>query len=105
MECVKKIVSSNNTRAEFPKTFLLYDTREKSFSGYIVYNGDYTTKKELYWSASRPVNHEIESWQLLESYQIVEDYKKGILKGSLKEIAATLDEEDNPVIMLIKHKK
>ena len=27
------------------------------------------------------------------------------LKGKLKEIATTLDEESNPVIMLIKHKK
>lgn len=53
----------------------------------------------------RPVNHEIESWQPLEAHQLVESYKKGELKGKLKEIAATLDEEDNPVIMLIKHKK
>jgi len=37
--------------------------------------------------------------------QLVEAHKKGLLKGKLKEIAATLDEEDNPVIMLVKHKK
>lgn len=30
---------------------------------------------------------------------------KGQLKGKLKEIAATLNEESNPVIMLIKHRK
>jgi hypothetical protein len=53
----------------------------------------------------RPVNHEIESWQPLEAHQLVEDYEKGELKGKLKEIAATLNEEANPVIMLIKHKK
>lgn len=36
---------------------------------------------------------------------VAPSYKKGQLKGRLKEIAATLDEESNPVIMLIKHKK
>jgi hypothetical protein len=57
-------------------------------------------------SLTRPVNHEIESWYPLEAHQLVESYEKGELKdGKLKEIAATLDEESNPVIMLIKHKK
>ena len=62
-------------------------------------------KKEIDLNKLIPVNHEIESRLLLESFQLVEDYKKGILKGKLKEIASKLDEEDNPVIMLIKHKK
>ena len=30
---------------------------------------------------------------------------KGELKGGLKEIAAGLDEESNPVLMLVKHKR
>ena len=52
------------------------------------------------------VNHEeIVAWLRLESHSLVEDYKKGVLKGKLKDIASKLDEEDNPVIMLIKHKK
>jgi hypothetical protein len=62
-------------------------------------------KKEIYMSALSPVNHEIESWQPLEAYQLVESYKKGELKGKLKEIAAKLDADDNPVIMPIQHKK
>ena len=53
----------------------------------------------------RPLNDEIASWQILEAYQLVEDYEKGKLKGKLKEIASKLDKEDNPVIMLIKYKK
>ncbi|MDH6358178.1 hypothetical protein M2135_003185, partial [Parabacteroides sp. PF5-9] len=32
-------------------------------------------------------------------------YEKGQLKGKLKEIAAGLHEESNPVIMLAKYKK
>jgi len=105
MESVKKIVSNFGANAEFPKTFFVYDKQENIFLGYIIYNGDFSTKKEIYLSTGRPVNHAIESWQPLEAYQLVESYKKGELKGKLKEIAATLDEEDNPVIMLIKHKK
>jgi hypothetical protein len=83
----------------------MYDKQEKVIFGYTVYNGDYSTKKEVYMVAASPVNHEIESWYLLEAHQLVESYKKGELKGKLKEIAATLDEDSNPVIMLIKHKK
>ena len=42
----------------------------------------------------------------LNASPLVEIYKKGQLKdGKLKEIASRLDEEDNPVIMLVKQKK
>jgi hypothetical protein len=104
MEAMKNVYNFN-TKQGSPKTYFMYDRQEKVFWGYIVYNGDYSIKKEIYMSALRPVNHEIESWQPLEAHQLVESYKKGELKGRLKEIATTLDEEDNPVIMLIKHKK
>ena len=94
------------TRTGFPKTPFMYDRQEKVFLKYTVYNGDYSTKKEINMGSLRPVNHEIESLQVLEAYQLVESYKKGELKdGKLKEIASKLDEEDNPVIMLVKHKK
>jgi len=53
----------------------------------------------------KPVNSEILSWQPLQAHELVETYEKGKLKGRLKEIAAELDEDSNPVIMLIKHKK
>jgi hypothetical protein len=91
-------------RRGFPPAFMMYDKQENTFFGYNVYNGDYSIKKEIYMNRLRPVNHEIESWQPLEAYQLIESYEKGELKGRLKEIAATLDEYDNPVIMLIKHK-
>jgi hypothetical protein len=104
METIKNVYDWN-TEKGFPTTFFMYDKQEKSFFGYNVYNGDYSTKKEINMNALRPVNHEIESWMPLEAYKLVESYKKGELRGKLKEIAAKLDEEDNPVIMLVKHKK
>ena len=52
------------------------------------------------------INREIEDVTSLNASRLVEIYKKGQLKdGKLKEIAAELDEEDNPVVMLITHKK
>jgi len=105
METIKNEFDFNN-RTGFPKTFFAYDRQAKSFSGYTLLNGDYSNKKEIYLNMLKPVNHEIESWQPIEAYQLVESYKKGELKdGKLKEIASKLDPEDNPVIMLIKHKK
>ena len=105
IETVRKEYDWNTGRG-FPRTFMMYDTQEKAFWGYTVYNGDYSIKKEIYMNVLRPINHEIESWQPIEAYQLVESYKKGELKdGKLKEIASKLDMEDNPVIMLIKHKK
>jgi len=40
-----------------------------------------------------------------ESFEPVEAYQNGQLKGELKEITAILDEEDNPVIMVARNKK
>ena len=104
METIKNVWSWK-TSTGFPKTFFMYDKQEKAFFDYAVYNDDYTNQQEIYMNVLRPVNHEIDSWQALDAPQLVESYKKGVLKGKLKEIAATLDDESNPVIMLVKHKK
>lgn len=93
------------TETGFPKTYMVYDRQEKAMRNYTIFNGDYSIKKEMYMSATTPVNHEIDSWYPLKAYKLVESYNKGELKGKLKDVAATLDEESNPVIMLIKHKK
>jgi hypothetical protein len=69
-----------------------------------VYADDYTEKRPVSMD-SRPINDEIVICHSLEDRQFVESYKKRELKGKLKEIAATLDEEDNTVIRLVKHKK
>ena len=90
----------------FRMNTLMYDKQEKAVFKYVVYNDDYIEKRPLFSMMWSPFNHEIAACLRLESFSLVEDYKKGILKdGKLKEIAATLDVEDNPVIMLIKHKK
>jgi hypothetical protein len=105
METIRNVYDFN-TENGFPKTFMMYDTQEKGIFNYTVYNGDFSDKKgELYMSVTRPVNHKIDSWYPLEAFRLVQSHKKGELKGKLNEIAAELDAEDNPVIMLIKHKQ
>ena len=106
MEAIKNVYNVSTNEA-FPRTFFMYDKQENAFWGYTIYNGDYSTKKEIYMNASvRTASPEIEALQKIEAYQLVEAYKKGELKdGKLKEIASKLDAEDNPVIMLVKHKK
>ena len=90
------------THTGVPPTDLVYDRQEKAIYQYTVYNGDFS-KKTVNMSMSA-VNAET-YYVVLEAYELVEACKKGELQGKLKEIAATLDEDSNPVIMLIKHKK
>lgn len=92
-------------RMKFPGLiYLVYDKQENATFKYAMYNDDFSNKNQVYfWSAA--INKEIATWQKLEAYQLVESNEKGELKGKLKEIAAGLDEESNPVIMLVKHKK
>jgi hypothetical protein len=106
MEAVKKVYDFS-TQKGFPGTDLLYDRQENAIFEYAVYNDDYVDKKliSIKPPRPRPVTDEIATWKFLEAHQLVESYRKGELKGKLKEVAATLDEDSNPVIMLIKHRK
>ena len=88
----------------YPQVFLTYDRQEKAIYEYTLYNEDYTNKKTVDMMP-KAGNNEIAFWQKIEADELVEDYEKDVLKGRLKEIASTLEEESNPVIMLVKHKK
>lgn len=104
IETIRNIWDFNKDEG-FQRTFFMYDKQENNFFKYKVYNADYSVKKEIYMNTFSIVNTQNELYCPLDAPQLVEAYKKGILKGKLKEIAATLNEESNPVIMLIKHKR
>lgn len=54
---------------------------------------------------AKSINRDIENVTSLSASRLVEIYKKEQLKdGKLKDIASKLNEEDNPVIMLVKQK-
>jgi len=83
---------------------LVYDNQEKAIYEYSVFNDDYSPGKPVYM-AHQTISNEIAFWQSLGADMLVEAYKKGELKGKLKEIAAELEEDSNPVIMLVKYQK
>ena len=88
----------------FPSKYFMYDIQEKDFFNYILYNGDYSYKKEIYIVTLPPINSKGELCSTINAFELCRDYKRGKLKGKLKEVAATLDEDDNRVVMLVKHK-
>jgi hypothetical protein len=94
-----------DVRIFWPTTYLMYDRRERSIYEYSVINDDFPNQINIYMIRNSAANDEIAFQRKIEAYQLVEAYGKGELKGRLKEIAAELDVEDNPVIMLVKHKK
>ncbi len=104
MESVKNVYDFRK-REGFPRTYFMYDTQEKDFFSYIIYNGDYSYKKELYMIMFIPINAKGELWATIDAFDLCKDYKEGKLKGKLKDIAAKLGEDDNRVIMLVKPKK
>lgn len=82
----------------------MYDKQENGLFRATVLNGDYLINQKVDM-ISHPLNGEIATFQSLAASQLVEAYENDELKGKLKEIAAELDEEANPVIMLVKRKE
>lgn len=103
MQTIKKVFDFTTGRG-FPLTDLVYDTQEKAVFSVSVLNGDYVKKQEADMT-SHPVNSEIACFQTLAANRLAEAYEEDGLKGRLKEIAANLNEESNPVLMLVRNKK
>lgn len=105
MQTVKKEYNFG-TRDGHQRVNLMYDKKAGSIYEYTVYNGDYSKKRtvDLAHEVAYVNKGEIAFIKKLEAHLLVESYEKGELKGKLKELAATLDEESNPVIMLAKYK-
>jgi hypothetical protein len=93
-----------NTMKGQPRTDLVFDRQENATYRSAVYNDDFVGKRRIYLE-KRAVNHEIAIAERLEAFDLVEAYENDALKGQLKGIAAKLNEESNPVIMLVKHRK
>ena len=94
----------------YPTTDMVYDRQEKALFEVVVHNDDFTDKRPVKMWHEEQVsvlidNEEIIYAEKLEAFDLVEAYREGQLKGKLKEIAAGMDEEDNPVIMIAKNKK
>lgn len=106
MQTMKKEMNLTTFKG-FPGVDLVYDKQENSVFECTVYNDDFLNKQPvaLGQKSGDVVNQEIATCVHLNAFDLVEALEKEELKGELKEIAMNLDEESNPVIMLIKHKK
>ena len=91
-------------RSGFPTIGVVYDKQENAVFNAIVRNGDFA-KLQGVDLVSHPMNNdEIAAFQTLAANQLVETYENNELKGRAKEIAAGLNEESNPVVLLYKYK-
>lgn len=88
---------------DMPKTDLVFDKQKNKIYQYTVYNRDFDKRKED--MSARCINQETAFYVTLEAHELVEAHEKDKLSGPLKTIAAKLNEEDNPVIMIVKPKK
>ena len=88
---------------------LVYDKAERTAFECEVINRDFEGTPVNLWFAHRVImefnGDEIAFATRLEAPDLVDAYKEGQLSGRLAEIASTLHEEDNPVIMIAKYKK
>ena len=101
MESVKKEYNPD-ARNGFWDRPLVYDRQEKAIYEYTINNDDYIGRTENF--STKIINDKIAFRYKIEAFELIEANKQGKLKGKLKEIAEGLDEDANPVIMLVKYK-
>ena len=87
-----------------PRTDLVYDTMLKCVYQVDVFNDDFIGKKSIDLM-QKTMNKDIAFTQTLGADLLTDLFQKGELKGKLKEAAAGLSEDSNPVIMLVKYKR
>ena len=94
------------TNMGLPRTDLMYDKKENAIYECSIYNADYTNEEIMSLGHGVTfINKEVSFVYKLEAPDLVEAYEGGELQGHLKEIAARLNEESNPVLMIAKYKK
>ena len=98
------------TREGFPRTDIAYDKIENKVYEAVVYNGDFLEKMPMKLGVNIFIlnifnNEGVSFTETLYAPDLVEALNDGKLRGPLKEIASSLDEEDNPVILIAKYKR
>ena len=102
IKTIKKTFDFTTGRG-FPNSDLMYDKQENAVFNISVLNDDYLKKQKVDLT-SKPINGKIATAQSLAAHRLVEAFENNELKGKLKEIAAELNEESNPVVMVMSVK-
>ena len=103
LHTVKKEFDFTTGRGFFMNDFM-YDKQTNELYKAKVLNSDFVKKRSVDMCLHPINNTGIAAVQTLSAGQLVEAYQEDGLKGRLKEVAAGLDEESNPVVMLVKYK-
>lgn len=102
MQSVEKVWDFNANEG-FPRKDLVYDKREGKIYECLLHNADYE-EQEISLQV-KAFTREVAFQFALDPVDLIEANAAGQLSGRLQEIASTLDEEDNPVILIAKYKK
>ena len=79
----------------------MFDRIKGTIYRYEIYNRDF--KDQEIDLSMRSFHKNIVFAISLDPFDLIESNNSGKLEGRLKEIASSLDEEDNPVILLAKY--
>ena len=92
-----------STGRSFPNRSFVYDRQTHEIFKSKVLNTDFI-ESEPVGMVRLAMNGKIACIQTLEPHKLIEAYEKGELKGKLKDIASQLNEDSNPVIMVMTEK-
>lgn len=90
-----------NAATDTKSTYVAYDRKDKSVCQPTFVNNDYPSMDIPLKIVMQCAGDTQSCYLLLEAFKLKEALAEGKLKGELKAIAEKLDEEDNPVIMLM----
>lgn len=93
------------TMKGFPTQMLLYDTQEKKIVEYTLTNADMEEGPGIDLYSVMPMGKEVLACLTLQAPDLVEAREAGKLKGELQRVVEQLDEESNPVIVLLEEKR
>ena len=87
----------------FPSHDLVIDRQTNDIFSSVVLNTDFSSKQQVDMIRLAQ-NGKVSCVQALQAHKLIEAYEKDELKGKLKEIASTLNEDSNPVLMILTAK-
>jgi hypothetical protein len=94
-----------NAATDTKSTYVAYDRKQKETIRPTFINNDYPSQDipldKLMQCAGSPNR----CFVLMEAFKLKEALEEGKLKGTLKSMAEKLDEEDNPVVMVVEFKR
>ena len=94
-----------NAATDPKSTYIAYDRKSKEIIQPTFTNNDYPSQDIPMSKMLQCAGDTSQCYLLLEAFKLKEALEEGKLKGELKSIAEKLDEEDNPVLMVVEFKK